>query len=85
MLTKTWRPQPVYTAVIELLQRKGPMTDVELYNMIKDLHGELGFNVLNKELMKLELKGIIHVSALARGKRQVELVKKQEKHTGGKT
>lgn len=84
-MNKTWRPQPIYTVVIELLQRKGPVTDAELYNMIKDLHGELGFNVLNKELMKLELQGIIHVSALARGKRQVELVRKQEKHTDGKT
>ena len=58
---------------MELLKRKGPTTDAELYAMVKEIQGDVGFNVLNKELMRLEIKGAIHVSALARGKRRVEL------------
>ena len=49
------------------------MTDTELYDMIKEIQGDVGFNALNKELMCLEIEGAIHVSALARGKRRVEL------------
>ncbi len=43
--------------------------------MVKEAYGDLGFNAFNKELMRLEIEGIIHVSALARGKRRVELLK----------
>lgn len=48
--------------------------------MVKEVHSDLGFNVLNKELMRLEIEGIVHVSALARGKRRVELFKAEKKH-----
>lgn len=79
MVTKTWKPYPLYTVIIELLQRKGPTTDTELYSMVKESRGDLGFSELNKELMRLELEGLIHVSALTRGKRRVELLKTMER------
>ena len=82
MAIKTWKPYPLSTVIIELLQRKGPTTDTDLYDMIKEVYGDLGFNALNKELMRLEIKGKIHVFALTRGKRRVELLKtKESKHT----
>ncbi len=74
MAVKTWKPHPLNTVIVELLQRKGPTTDNELYDMIKEVHGDVGFNVLNKELMRLEIEGVIHVSTLTRGKRRVELL-----------
>ncbi len=80
MALKTWKPQPLSTAIVELLQRKGPSTDMELYDMIKETYGDLGFSDLNKELMRLEIEGAIHVSSLTRGKRRVEL-----RETKGKT
>ncbi len=75
MAVKTWNPQPLSTIVIELLRRKGPTTDSELYDMVKEVYSDLGFNTFNKELMKLEIMGVIHVSSLARGKRRVEPLK----------
>jgi len=77
--TETWKPHPLSTVIIELLQRKESVTDTELYNMIKEIYGDLGFNALNKGLMRLEIEGKIHVSALTRGKRRVELLKIKEK------
>jgi len=74
---KTWKPYPLRTVVIELLQRKGATTDAELHNMVKEVHGDLGFNMLNKALMRLEIEGLIKVSALTRGKRRIELVKRK--------
>lgn len=79
MASKTWKSYSLRTVVVELLQRKGATTDTELYNMVKEIHGDLGFNVLNKELMRLEIEGVINVSALARGKRRVELLKRKRR------
>lgn len=81
MTTKTWKPHSLSIVIRELLQRKGAATDTELYDMVKEVHGDPGFNALNKELMRLEIKGVIHVSALTRGKRRVELHKKEKIHT----
>lgn len=63
--------------IIELLETKGPITDIELLNIIKENHEEIGFRTLNKTLMKMEIEGKIHVSSLTRGKRRVELVKQR--------
>ncbi len=76
MAVKIWKPQPLSTVIVELLQRKGSTTDSELYDMVREVYGDVGFNVLNRELMRLEIGGLIRVSALARGKRRVEFVKK---------
>ncbi|MGB9135058.1 MAG: hypothetical protein WCC63_05695 [Candidatus Bathyarchaeia archaeon] len=73
MASRTWSPHPLSTVIVELLKRKGPTTDAELYDMVKEIQGDVGFNILNKTLMRLEIEGAIHVSALARGKRRVEL------------
>lgn len=63
--------------IIELLESKGPMTDMELLNIIKENHEEIGFRTLNQTLMKMEIEGKIHVSSLTRGKRRVELIKRK--------
>jgi Fe2+ or Zn2+ uptake regulation protein len=73
MAVKTWNPHPLSTVIVELLQHKGSTTDMELYDMVKEVKGNLGFNVVNRELLRLEIKGVIHVSALSRGKRRVEV------------
>jgi len=63
---------------VELLQKKGGSTsDVELLDMLRSLLGEeINFTELNKTLLKLEIAGIIYVSGFVRGKRTVELKKK---------
>jgi len=63
--------------IIELLESKGPMTDIELLNIIKENHEEIGFRTLNQTLMEMEIEGKIHVSSLTRGKRRVELIKRK--------
>lgn len=75
MNMKTWKPHPLHTVMIELLQRKGPATDTDLLSMIKEVYSDISFSVYNKELMRLEIEGLIHVSALTKGKRRVELLK----------
>ena len=65
----------LYVKIIEILQKKqGSLTDVELYNEIKKYYEDIGFIIFNKTLMRLEIKGIIHVFNLTKNKRGVELI-----------
>jgi hypothetical protein len=72
---KNWKSHPLYTQIKEFLERKGPMTDVELYDLVKGTHEGVGFSELNKTLMRMEIEGKIYVSAHTKGKRRVELTK----------
>jgi len=77
MATGTWNSRPMNLAVVETLQRKGAMTDIELLSELKDSYGDLSFRELNRSLLKLEVTGIVRVSRLMKGKRRVELVQKK--------
>ncbi|MFA5364530.1 MAG: hypothetical protein WC325_05040 [Candidatus Bathyarchaeia archaeon] len=78
MAMKTWKSHPVYTQILELLERKGPMTDLELFDLLKVTHESVGFSELNMTLMRMEIEGKIYVSAHTKGKRRVELVESQK-------
>ena len=52
------------------------MSDIDLYREVMSNFGEVSFRELNRELMKLELAGILRVSRLTKGKRLVELTGK---------
>ena len=70
---KTWKSHPLYTQIKEFLERKGPMTDTELYDLVKTTHEGVGFSELNKTLLRMEIEGRIYVSTRSKGKRRVEL------------
>jgi hypothetical protein len=72
-LSKVWNPRPLSLAIVETLERKGAMTDVELQKELKDDFGDVSFRELNSGLLKLEVQGVLRVSRLMKGKRQVEL------------
>ncbi len=59
-----------------MLEKKGAMSDVDLLKELKANFGELSFREMNTTLMKLELGGIVWVTRLMKGKRQVELTKR---------
>ena len=73
-MNKVWGPRPLNLAVVEALQRKGPLTDGDLLDEVKESYGEVSFRELNSVLLKLELNGILRVTRLMKGKRRVELV-----------
>jgi hypothetical protein len=71
---KTWKTRPAYFYILELLTKKGDMTDDDLYEALKDEYEDLGFKDFNELLMKLEVSAKIRTSSMARGKRRIELV-----------
>ena len=78
MAVKTWKPHPLDLIIVETLERKGPMTDGDLLDLLKETNEDLGFGALNQVLMRMEVQGKIYVSSLTKGKRRVELVKRKE-------
>jgi Fe2+ or Zn2+ uptake regulation protein len=74
MPIKTWKTQPAHYVILEILKKKGAMTDAELYETLKEEFEDLGFKDLNELLMQLEIGGKIRTTSLSRGKRRVELV-----------
>lgn len=77
-MNKVWGPRPLNLAVVEALQRKGPLTDGDLLDQVKESYGEISFRELNNVLLKLEINGILRVSRLMKGKRRVELVEPRQ-------
>jgi hypothetical protein len=71
---KTWKTKPAYTTLLEVLTKKGDMTDDDLFGQLKDEYDDLGYKDFNDLLLKLEVAGKIRTSSMARGKRRVELV-----------
>jgi len=73
--TKTWKVHPLHVVIVEILEKKGSMADDELFEALKSIYKDIGFNDLNKALMKMEIAGKIVVSTLMKKKRLVELKK----------
>jgi hypothetical protein len=73
MPTKTWKTHPAYFVLLDLLQKKGALTDAELFDALIEEFKDLGFKDFNEILMRLEISGKIRMTSMARGKRRVEL------------
>ncbi len=73
-MNKMWDPIPLHTAIIEILAKKGNLTDAELLKDLDSRYNGISARDINRSLMKLEIRGIIRVSRLMKNKRMVELV-----------
>jgi transcription initiation factor IIE alpha subunit len=62
--------------IVEILEKKGSLTDVDLLEALKSIYKDLSINELNKTLMRMEITGLISVSSLTKGRRLVQLTKK---------
>jgi len=74
MPVKTWKTRPAYFVLLEVLNKKGDMTDDDLFDALKEQFEDLGYKDFNELLMRLEVSGKVRTSSMARGKRRIELV-----------
>jgi len=75
---KVWGPRPIQLLVIDLIERKGPLTDDDLLREMKNGKEDVSFRELNRILIKLEVNGLIRVSRQMKGKRRVEMSERHE-------
>jgi predicted house-cleaning noncanonical NTP pyrophosphatase (MazG superfamily) len=73
-----WYPRPIRNAIVELLNEKEALTTDDLEKKLKEEYKELTTSELDKELMRLELNGIISITSLGRSRRRVELIRRQQ-------
>jgi hypothetical protein len=71
---KIWKTRPTSSVALEILTKKGDMTDDDLFNQLKGEFEDIGYKDFNEVLLNLEVGGKIRTSSLSRGKRRVELV-----------
>ena len=72
MVVKTWKMCPPHYFLLEILKKKGAVTDVDLFGALKGEFKDLGFKDFNELLMRLEIGGKIHTTSMGRGKRRIE-------------
>lgn len=77
-MDKVWGPRPIQLLVIDLIERKGPLTDDDLLREMKNGKEDVSFRELNRILMKLEVNGLIRVSRQMKGKRRVEMSERRD-------
>jgi len=71
---KIWKTKPAYSTLLEILGKKGDMTDEELFNYLKEEFDDLGYKDFNNLLLRLEVSSKIRTTSMSRGKRRVELI-----------
>jgi hypothetical protein len=71
---KTWKTRPAYYVLLEILGKKGDMTDDDLFSQLRGELEDLGFKDFNELLLDLEVSGKIRTSGMSRGKRRIELI-----------
>jgi transcription initiation factor IIE alpha subunit len=71
---KIWKTRPAFFVLLEILNKKGDMTDDDLFSQLKEEFDDLGYKDFNNILMRLEVSGKIRTTSMSRGKRRVELV-----------
>jgi hypothetical protein len=74
MPVKTWKTRPAYFVLLEILTKKGDITDDDLFSQLKEEFEDLGYKDFNDILMRLEVTGKIRTTSMSRGKRRVELI-----------
>ena len=52
---KTWKTRPAFFYLLEVLKKKGDMTDDDLFEQLKDEYEDLGFKDFNELLLDLRL------------------------------
>ncbi|MGD8545865.1 MAG: hypothetical protein PVH12_06785 [Candidatus Bathyarchaeota archaeon] len=72
MTVKTWKTRPVHNALLEILKKKGAMTDEDLFSELKDEFEDIGFRDFNELLLRLEIGGKIRTTSMSRKKRRIE-------------
>jgi len=63
--------------VLEVVERKGPLTDDELLRELRNGKEDLSFRELNRILLRLEVNGLVRVSRQMKGKRRVEIAEER--------
>jgi len=75
-MVKTWRPTPLNVSILDTLKKFPSCTDEELLRKLKANNETVSPSDLNQILLQLEIRGIVQVSNVTKGKKKIELRRK---------
>jgi hypothetical protein len=78
-MSRLLEAKPLHTLLVETLESQGSLIDTQLLKLLKKSNSDFNERAFNKLLLRLELEGLIHVSALTKNRRRIELVPLKEK------
>jgi len=74
-----WNAIPLRNLILNAVsKRQGVILDTDLYTLVQREDKNASLDRLNKELMRLEIEGLIHVSQITKTKRRVEIIKDRQ-------
>ena len=74
-----WNAIPLRNLILSAVsKRQGVILDTDLYTLVQRQDKNASLDRLNKELMRLEIEGLIHVSQITKTKRRVEIIKDRQ-------
>ncbi|NHI91889.1 MAG: hypothetical protein EAX96_05260 [Candidatus Lokiarchaeota archaeon] len=75
MKSVNWKTLPIKNTILQILVRnKGVISDQELYSYLLKEFKEMTPSDFSKNLMALEIQGIINVSRITNTKNKIELL-----------
>ena len=74
-----WKAIPLRNIILSSVHRRqGVILDTDLYTLVQREDKNASLDRINKELMRLEIEGLIHVSQITKTKRRVEIIKDRQ-------
>jgi hypothetical protein len=76
-----WRPFPLTFSVMNIVERReGILLEDDLVRLLESDVGEFSKRELNQALMKLEIKGLIHVQTIKKNQRVIKRIEKGDNY-----
>ncbi len=75
-----WRPFPLTFSVMNIVERReGVLLENDLIRLLESDIGDFSQRELNRALMKLETKGLIHVQYIKKNQRVIKQISSKQK------
>jgi DNA-binding transcriptional regulator PaaX len=75
-----WRPFPLIFSIMNIIERReGVLLENDLIRLLESDVGEFSERELNRALMRLETKGLIHVQSIKKNQRVIKLITSKQK------
>lgn len=75
-----WRPFPLTFSIMNIVERReGILLEDDLIRLLETDVGEFSQRELNRALMKLEIKGLIHIQSHKKNQRMIKRVERDQK------
>lgn len=76
-----WRPFPLTFSIMNIVERReGVLLEDDLIRLLENDVGEISERELNRALMKLEVKGLIHVQSIKKNQRVIKRIDRKQKY-----